>query len=271
MHFCYNINRKVHWYLPQKKISERKVVIVKKWYRIGICLVLAICLLLLTACKGSPTPSANDPVQITGQNENTDTTRGSETGEAAGAQEDETSDLPQTLDFHWNYSFFEVGGSLGLNDVASAEQITFQRLKDLVNGQSLHYEVLKPEGEYQTALFSLYKTVYPEEFFKDHSMIIIPWWPQNAALEITDVHYTDGVLKCSVKTWLRPEEETSHLDSYILSGWRFYCFIEIDTVLPEGTQIVCDFTEERLDSAEYRAKLDTFRDKCIYYHHTLYD
>ena len=233
----------------------------KKWYRIGICLVLAICLLLLTACKDEQIVPAADDAQATEKNTQT---QGIEdltaTNSGGNTEMQEKNDLPKTLDIQWNDSFFQVRGYLGLNDVASAEQVTYQRLEELVNDHSLMYEAMKPEGEYQTALFSLTKTVYPEEFFKDHSLIIMPVYTRgDAALEITDVHYADGVLKCSVKTWLPPEEEGRFESAY------FYCFAVLDTVLPEGTQTVCDITEVQLDMAEHRIKLDAFMDKCIYY------
>ena len=35
----------------------------KKWYRKGLCLVLIVCLLSLTACKSKPTSPASEPTQ----------------------------------------------------------------------------------------------------------------------------------------------------------------------------------------------------------------
>ena len=78
----------------------------KKWYRIGICLVLTVCLLLLPACKRE-TPPSGDPAQSTGVNdatvqngENTAGSQGENIAQHLGQNEEDTSDLPFAWTVH---------------------------------------------------------------------------------------------------------------------------------------------------------------------------
>ena len=45
----------------------------------------------------------------------------------------------------------------------------------------------------------------------------------------------------------------------------FYCFIEIDTVLPEGTEIVVEITDVTVDNAAFKTNFFEFTEKCVWY------
>ncbi len=236
----------------------------KKWYRIGICLVLAICLLLLTACKGSPTPPANDPVQTTGQNENTDTTK---SGENTIFQEEEKNNLPESLAFNWKVSFFNIEAQLNLTQLQKGMRLTYDAFRSELN-RILLLNPYGPDNEYTKKLNAL---PYSKDFFDNNSLILIGTGSVTAALEVTDVVYANGVLKCFITRTSR-NDNTAAFPSQFMSG-TFYCFIEIDTVLPEGTEILVEITDVSVDKAAFESKLSGFMKECIYYRYydSIYD
>lgn len=228
----------------------------KKGYRIGICLVLTVCLLLLSACAGGQAPHTDDPAQSTGQNE--------DKKENTGTQDTGTGKLSQSeaVQFQWKSTFLPLEDAVNLTQLKNGKLLTFQSLQkhmeELIN--------MYPYSQDSPYVQALKDHPYSKDFFQEHSLILIGLSGKSAVWEVTDVCYADGVLRCSVtgsKYKYQADANSSVYTTVVASGCT-YCFVEIDTILPEGTQIEVELREEQLEKSEFYTKRDDFVEKNLY-------
>ena len=224
-------------------------------------MVLIVCLLLLPACKGGQTPLTDDPAQSTGQSEEISNSQPENTGTENLSQSGNNA-LPETLEFRWKNAFLKLEDAVNITEITNGKLLTFQSL-------SKHMEELinmYPLSEDFPYLNALKNHPYPKDFFQEHSLILIGLNGKFAAWEVTDVRYADGVLKCFVtgsmcKIEIDPD---THFNVTVVQSGCTYCFVEIDTILPEGTQIEVEINEKMLSETDFHTKLEQFKKKCLY-------
>lgn len=219
----------------------------KKRYRIGICLALTLCLFLLSACKGGQTSHTDDPAQSTGQSE-----------ESSNSQSGNNA-LPETLEFHWESAFLNLRDAVNLTQIKDGKLLSYESLQELVDSL-VNFYPYSEDSVYMTTLKNLHR---PQEFFQDHSLVLLGLSGKSAVWEVTDVRYADGVLKCNV-TESRRETDTGSSYIVVVRSGCTYCFVEIDTVLPKGTQIEVEINEKMLSVTDFQTKLEQFKKKCLY-------
>ncbi len=265
LHISYNDYTNKNLYIGVRFIRtnyERKVAHMKKRYRIGICLVLIVCLLLLSACAGGQTQLPDDPAQSTGQSEESSNSQPENTGaqdtENTPQQEKEDA-LPETLEFQWESSFLNLRDAVKLTQIKDGKLLTYESLQEHVDSLINIYPYFE-DSVYMTTLKNLHR---PQEFFQDHSLVLIGLSGKSAVWEVTEVRYADGVLKCNV-TESKREIDTSNSYIVVVRSECTYCFVEIDTILPEGTQIEVEINEKMISVTDFQTKLEQFKKKCLY-------
>lgn len=236
----------------------------KKWYRIGICLVLAVCLLLLSACQGNP--STNDPTDAGTQgSENTvNQTVEKNTGESTsstGQTEAKVNDesAAQTAEKGNDNSKEEPEEpAVSLTYKASFVRGAKSELtgaKDVGFGEFLNYESYKAFFDRGITNSSL---SYSKEFFEDHSLLLIcvPMSSGSAIMEVSEVKYKDGAVYCYMEY---PVTE-GLVKNWDVAYW--YCLIEVDEVLPAGTRVMFYGEDVNYSMDTYYEKQTQFRDQC---------
>ena len=101
-----------------------------------------------------------------------------------------------------------------------------------------------------------YKSVsYPEMFFEDNSLLLIPTsGGGDETFEVTEVSYVDSVLTCILTSYVPGEPIAS--TGAITHGLAV--FIELDTVLPEGTQLKTEWIKSVVDMETYEQRIRDF-------------
>lgn len=147
-------------------------------------------------------------------------------GSLPSAQTDPT-DTPQTFDpdFSWDVKIYSI------------DYDAVQNQPDILQ---MSYESCQ---KYK-------KASYTEAFFADHTLLLIPTTGGGAtAFAVTGVQYADGVLTCLFTSYKPDEPVASTADIYGLT-----VFVELDTVLPEGTKLQTQWTETTVDAEIYIQK-----------------
>lgn len=94
------------------------------------------------------------------------------------------------------------------------------------------------------------KVSYSETFFADNTLLLIPTTGGGpTAFEISGVAYSDGILTCTLTSYVPDEPVASTADIYGLT-----VFIELDTVLPENTQLKTEWIKTTVDAEIYQQK-----------------
>ncbi len=241
----------------------------RKWHHIGICLILTVCLLLLSACKGGLTPQADDPTQTTGQN-----------SENAANQNNEKNDATQStgqngdnvIKFQANTSFIRAqsGWASELSEqggLSYGKLLTYESCKALLEkGVQTHstcsaycfrYSAEDGMCPYGKAVRSI---SYPEEFFEDHSLILLglELGSGSMIMEVRELLYKNGTVFCMLDF---PVSKEGTLYTADMAYW--YCFVEVDTVLPEGTVVIPNSGQVVYEHEVYLQKREQFHNQCI--------
>ena len=264
----------------------------KKWYRVGICLVLVVCLLLLSACQGNPNPLASDPTLSLG-NESTDTTDHAENNPQMNEANDPTQgnrtqankadDPTQGNRTQANKADDPTQGNNTLtnktddptkenNSQSDAIKLNFKevyiKLREwnsgsLFKGTQLNYETCQADGFTKN-----YGISYKQEYFSDRSLILVELTPlsEQKVWKVTDVSYENGVVVCRITEICQGGDRVVNWGySAIPPVPDFWaCFIEIDSVIPDGTEVKVEFDDITVDYEEYKQKYSEFRDKAKY-------
>lgn len=171
------------------------------------------------------------------------------------------------IDLNWEDAFLRLEGwALWKEDSPEiAKQLTYESCKELLDeclsrhGTCSKYCFWYSEEDGMCSYAKAVKSIsYPKEFFDDHSLILVGLSSGSGStiFEVHDLHYAKGVLTCSVDVpWASGIMGTADMASW-------FCFIEVDTVLPEGTEIKSDIGAVEYDQDAYMQKLGQFYEKC---------
>ena len=216
----------------------------KKWYRIGICLVLAICLLLLSACQ------TGDSTQTVESQNNENTTQETE---AVALSWSEKYILLSNWPL-WKEDAPKIAKVLDYESYIALMEECVSR-----HGVCSGYCVLYSQDDGLCPLGRAYQNDrYTKEFFDTYSLIVLGLSDDSGhtVYELRNVAYTDGVLKCSVDIPFSKEVGAIGLIT------SHFCFVAVDTNLPLETEVVFEMTAVEYDYETYQQKYDQFHEKC---------
>lgn len=236
----------------------------KKRYRIGICLVLTVCLLLLSACAGGQTPHTDDPAQSTGQNENNDTL-GQGHEEETGQQQNTEQQAGEKADgLVWHTNTVEISNYsmlwLRLYEASNAKD-SYTENGNQQNIHRMNYATWRDWSGYlleqhsscaeegrciywkqQTqspcATLALFQNAkYNEDYFKENTLLVLDIVNngRDVPFAFKELRYADHSLTCVVERQI----------SFWGDGQAYpQCiFVEIDSVLPADTELTLEMNE----------------------------
>lgn len=231
----------------------------KKRYRIGICLALIICLLLLSACGSKPDASAKDSATSANtdnsQKENADTTDSAES-----ITQPSESDDPVQGDNKQPTAI-----KIGFKD--SYVQLEKWESTSLFKGKELTYETCKT---YADGILEHHGVTYGQDYFNDRSLILVELMPDNTLSAgskiwaVTDVRYENGIVYCSITQIANTDDPIHNTEYKPIPDFVFWaCFIEIDFAIPDGTEIEVEFDDVYLENESFKVKETEFKAKGI--------
>ncbi len=246
----------------------------KKWYRVGICLLLTVCLLLLSACTGGQTPQTDDPQQSTGQSENNNDLPQNEKNNTAGHEQETPQQANGGVgDLAWNtsavrttiysdvwetlYSLSESKGSYTENgDKENIHRLNYETWKDWSDYQMESHANCIAEGhcvqimkQWQdddpcAVVAHFQNAKYTEDYFKKNTLLVLDIINSgvDTPFAVKEVHYADNTLTCTVERQIMFWE-------YLTDHWCI--FVEIGSVLPADTELkleIKEYNDPRLDA-----------------------
>lgn len=217
----------------------------KKRYRIGICLVLIICLLFLSACGKKQDPPANNSAQATGEADNPSTyTTDSQ------IQPSETVN-PENGKLVWNSKTLDV--FTGLKGTSTQEytinRLTYDGWQEMVEIYRERHRRCEADGRcvdninIQCGVVEYLNTVnYSKEYFAENTFLVITVKvdPNNPAV-LKDVQYADGSLTCFIELG-KPIRRVTHLYKTV--------YVQIEGVLPETTELKLEIAAKEQPESE---------------------
>lgn len=230
------------YFLQRILKQERKVDVMKKWYRIGICLVLTVCLLLLPACKGGPTPPASDSDQSETGNV-TEQTQSSDVTEQTQSVENVNKPFnPDALE--WKTTVFQTFAGILADDAPEEcviRRFTYASWQDAIAlNQNRHRNCLKQgccsfNNRITCNVLEYFENaVSSQSFFEENTLLVINLRFDNFnEASVKNIRYEDGVLTCHV--------ELDKPIRWILSG-RKSIFLQTDVPLPADTELKLEIT-----------------------------
>lgn len=200
----------------------------KKGPHIGICLVLAICLLLLSACSTS--------THATGEN---------------GNSQPSESTSPERGQLIWSYKTLDAFA--GPKNTYSKEHtincLTYDGWQETAASSLETHRGCANDGRCTLNVLSqcgveeyFNHTDYSEAFFAENTLLVITLQvdPNNPVV-LKDVQYADGSLTCFVE-----------LGKPIRRGTYLYktVYVQVEGVLPENTELKLEITAKELAESE---------------------
>ena len=215
----------------------------KKWYRMGICLVLAICLLILPACQ------TGDSLQSTGENN------------------ESTNQVTEPVALNWTEKYIMLSRwSLWEKDAPKiAKVLDYESYIALMDecvsrhGACTAYCTLYSDDDGLCPWGRAYQNDrYTKEFFDTHSLIVLGLSDGSSSTiyELRNVTYTGDVLSCSMDI---PFSKGVGANADMVSR---FCFVAVDTILPLETEVVFNLESAEYDYETYQQKEDQFHEKC---------
>ena len=215
----------------------------KKWYRMGICLVLAICLLILPACQ------IGDSLQTTGENN------------------ESTNQVTEPVALNWTEKYISFfGSSLWAEDLLkSAKVLDYESYIALMDecvsrhGACTVYCGLYSQDDGLCPWGRAFRNDrYTKEFFDTHSLIVLGLSSGSGStiFDLRSVTYTGGVLSCAI--------DIPYYDwvFQMAAQGSWFCFVAVDTILPLETEVVFTLESAEYDYETYQQKEDQFHEKC---------
>jgi len=201
----------------------------KRIYRALICLVLVVCLLLLSGCK----PAGDQAANQTGITQNQNTNMNGQPEETKNKQENTSETEGQQKE-----GTILNGTPLYINTVGLLGQSESQL------PMLLDYETY---GLLEGYIATEGKEVYTETFFQDHSVILIGLEEGiDTKFCLTGITYADGVATCNFDLpWVK------NMTFLPATGFQ-YCMITLDTVLPADTRVEVALKSVEVDEDTYQ-------------------
>lgn len=218
----------------------------KKCYRMFICLVLVVCLLLLPGCK----PAGNDTLDQT------------DTMQTIAEEQPK-----QEIKVNWEPKFLRVYNvDLWEEDAPKIHKVLdyedFAELKSGLHGTCDPMQCFQYDADAGLCAYakSLQNLSYSKAFFEENSLILVGLSSGSGStiFEVTDLTYADGAITCDIDIpYAKYIVGTADMASW-------YCFIALDTVLPADTQITVNTEAVEVDMETYEQKYNQFTAESVY-------
>lgn len=242
-------------YVNYRRVGDN----MKKRYCIGLCFLLIVCLLLLSACGSSMQgASAKKSAQATNAAEETTGTQVNINSASANS--------PQEILFNWDYSFYRFHMRKPIPAFDGIKKYTYEDIsqvtEQLMDGHSCDVQCrVNSDGEQlclqEKAVESLSLS---KEYFDTHTLfsVELPSPSRTRTSEVTDVRYEGEELKIYIANLYTKGVAGDSGDGNI------QCFIELDTAIPDGTRVKLVFEDQWVDLDEFEEKVNAFTDRVVY-------
>lgn len=212
-----------------------------------LCFMLVVCIAVLSACTAPPNINS-----------------GETTGQSTGDTIQNTQNAK--VEFNWDAKIVCAQTEpYDFQKDCQIQRLSYASCKELIDRALLNHGICREKeggcwypidedtGECRDV--RLLKAVsYPEEFFAENSLLLLPIPYSGSPFSVKEVVYDAGVLTCTIEYIICTE------NGGLSSGWSldWSVFLELDTVLPQQTQLRREISRVDLGLEEYEQKEQEF-------------